>query len=111
MPYAYFSTYNKENNYNAYAPIYKNSDCATLGVWPYAEGVIQGTNPPIYRYLRPKAFQIVSAGADGQFGPGTDLSQPANQQYFWTSDRAVFIPNAGQDDQANFAPGKLSAGP
>jgi len=106
MPYAYFSTYVTENNYNGYFKTYGNSDCATLGVWPYAEA-----GQPLPRYLRPKSFQIVSAGADRQFGPGTNFSLPAAQQYFWTSATANFIPTAGQDDQANFAPGLLSAGP
>jgi hypothetical protein len=111
MPYAYFSTYNTENNYS----IYGTTDCPSLGVWPYAEGV-QPTQPPqpvIPRYLRPKTFQIISAGADGQFGPGTNFSQPPppNQPYFWTSGTAPLISQAGKDDQANFAPGLLSAGP
>jgi len=106
MPYAFFSTYVTENNYNGYFKTYGNSDCATLGVWPYAEA-----GQPLPRYLRPKTFQIISAGADGQFGPGTNFSLPAKQQYFWTGATAVFIPNAGQDDQANFAPGLLSSGP
>jgi general secretion pathway protein G len=104
-PYAYFSTYAIENNYNRYG----STDCPTLGVWPYAEGVVQQGNPPVYRYLKPKTFQIISAGADGKFGPGSVLT--SKTPYFWTSATAAGIPQEGADDQANFNANALGTGP
>jgi hypothetical protein len=111
-PYAYFTTYVQDNNYNQYSAT--TSDCATLGVWPYAEGVIPGavdpvSKRPIYRYLKPRTFQIISAGADGQFGPGTDLT--SKTPYLWTSATAAGIDPRGADDQANFNATALSTGP
>jgi prepilin-type N-terminal cleavage/methylation domain-containing protein len=100
QPYAYFSSYKTTNGYNRYFPIYGNSDCATLpngtatpGVFPYLEGP--------NRYLNPNSYQIVSAGADGVFGPGTVT--PTGP--FWSAANAsLFYPDntAGRDDQSNF---------
>jgi general secretion pathway protein G len=100
VPYAYFSSYKSRNGYNPYynnpnVPNYEKtiSDCSRLGVWPYAESL----NPT--RYLKPNSFQIICAGADGTFGPGTDPANP----YIWTSTTADQINPNGRDDQANFA--------
>jgi RNA polymerase sigma factor (sigma-70 family) len=61
-PFAYFSSYKTTNGYHRY----QGSDCASLGVAPYAES--WGANS---QYLNPNTFQIISAGADGRFDQGT----------------------------------------
>src|SRR5581483_8099787 len=85
--YVYFSSYKHDNGYNRYrtdqtltfpssgpastAPIM--SDCASLNVWPYAsQPPATATGAPTY--VRPKDFQIICAGQDGVFGPGTNLT-------------------------------------
>jgi hypothetical protein len=124
--YAYFSSYKHQNGYNRYrtdgslthpqggvvastAPI--ASDCASLGVWPYASApAVSKTGAP--QYVRPQDWQIVCAGLDGVFGPGTDLSGAAGiAPYYWNSATAAQIPAAGADDRANFATGKLQSWP
>lgn len=107
VPYAYFSSYKTSNGYNRY----NSSDCDSLGVWPYAEGLL-----PTPRYRNSTTFQIISAGANGLivgkknmgFGRGTDLSNPNS---IWTpqlagSSQAAWGYNndkqAGVDDQSNF---------
>jgi hypothetical protein len=95
-PYAYFSSYGKRNGYNRYFSLDRKSDCASLGVWPYAESV-EGDSP---QYANPARFQIISAGADGKFGPGTDLT--AKSPFTWTPETADQIPEPGEDDQGNF---------
>jgi prepilin-type N-terminal cleavage/methylation domain-containing protein len=114
-PYLYFSSYSKRNNYNRYYntndasgnPIL-TSDCATVdptnyptGVWPYAESTSN--------YVYPSKYQIISAGADSNFGPGTDLT--ATTPYYWNSSTAESIILSGQDDQANFSDTKLGVAP
>jgi general secretion pathway protein G len=115
VPYAYFSSYKTRNGYNRYATILwsgkPSSDCASLGVWPYAEGL-----SPSARYLNPNTFQIISAGANGarlatskmKFGRGTEAGNtnavwtPAlagNSQAIWGYDGDK---QAGADDQSNF---------
>jgi prepilin-type N-terminal cleavage/methylation domain-containing protein len=112
MPYAYFSSYKSANGYNRYysgqSPI---SDCNFLRrnaandkeqaqtVWPYVEAA----NPTV-RFQKPDSYQIISAGADGVFGQGTD---PRNPVLFWPSG---LLPQQAKDDQANFAPRILDAG-
>src|SRR5262249_51433873 len=68
QPYAYFSSYKYRNGYNRYFPVSGDSDCAKLEVWPYARKL--GEQP---EYVNPDTWQIISAGADTQFGPGTVL--------------------------------------
>jgi type II secretory pathway pseudopilin PulG len=77
-PYAYFSSYKTANGYNRYFAIPPSpyvttgiSDCQNLGVWPYAQS--WGT-PPVYSngvYYNAQTYQIISAGKDHIFGPGT----------------------------------------
>jgi general secretion pathway protein G len=101
QPYAYFSSYSRRNGYNRYG----TSDCASLGVWPYADTLTVDARGSIasIRYLKPDSFQIISAGEDGKFGPGTDLSLlPRTQPFLWTPDTAPMIPEPGKDDQSNF---------
>jgi hypothetical protein len=92
-PYIYFSSYGVRNGYNS--PIkrrYANGDGDSLQVQPYYKSA-----DPL-EFLNPTGFQIISAGADGLFGPG-DL---------WTPQTT---PTAGRDDQANFHPGLLGKAP
>jgi general secretion pathway protein G len=91
-PYAYFSSYNKTNGYNPFGTV----DCAPLGVQPY-----YSATTPAPAYYNPNAFQIVSAGADGQFGPGGQ----------WTPANAGSTPQAGLDDISNFYPERLGVSP
>jgi prepilin-type N-terminal cleavage/methylation domain-containing protein len=98
MPYVYFSSYKTRNGYNRYG----TSDCASLNVWPYAEGASAGGLNATWRYQKPSSFQIISAGADGAFGRGSDPTIPNS---FWTQTNAGNSPASagpGQDDQANF---------
>ena len=93
QPYAYFSSYGVRNGYNS--PIkrkYANGDCDGLKLQPYYKSAA-----PV-EFLHPSGFQIISAGADGIFGPG-GLWNPAT------------TPAAGCDDQANFHSGLLGKTP
>jgi prepilin-type N-terminal cleavage/methylation domain-containing protein len=96
VPFAYFSGYGTTNGYNRYFAAAANSDCASLGVWPYAKQL--GAAPA---YLNPDSCQIISAGKDGVFGPGTVL--PAGAA--WPGS----MPLAGQDDRSNFSASPLGA--
>jgi prepilin-type N-terminal cleavage/methylation domain-containing protein len=114
-PYVYFSAYKGSNGYNRYFPVMGISECLQIRknpldgneipqtVWPYAEALT-----PIIRYQKPNGFQIISAGADGLFGPGTDLTSQMPLTWPVTT---VALPQPGFDDQANFAPRILGAGP
>jgi general secretion pathway protein G len=106
QPFLYFSSYSRRNGYNPYdatnqrakTPMTSVSDCAGLGVWPYAEALT-----PSIRYLKPDSFQIISAGEDKMFGPGTVLNPlPAGGPFLWKPSTATSIPTAGRDDQTNF---------
>jgi hypothetical protein len=83
-PYAFFSSYRTRNGFNRYG----STDCPTLGVSPYYNTVNNVT-----QYYNPESVQIISAGANKQFGAG-------NQ---WTPATASQI-NAGNgaDDMSNF---------
>jgi general secretion pathway protein G len=104
-PYAYFSSYKTPNGYNRYFhPQTAFSDCSGLGVWPYAESAS--------KYLKPNSFQIIAPGADGQFGPGTDLTQAPNL-LTWTPATAPNVNpqgTPGYDDQSNFTGSILGVG-
>jgi len=71
-PYAYFSSYKTSNGYNRYFLTFGNSDCQTLGVWPYASSL--GSSPV---YYNAQSFQLISAGKDLTFGPGSNPALPA----------------------------------
>jgi prepilin-type N-terminal cleavage/methylation domain-containing protein len=118
MPYAYFSSYRTANGYNPYYTLISksnpgntagpsgladySSDCSLLGVWPYAQALPGASASfPNGNYMYPTKFQIISAGADQTFAPGTDLSS-ANPQV-WTPANATVFGQTGKDDQANFA--------
>jgi type II secretory pathway pseudopilin PulG len=110
--YAYFSSYKHQNGYNRYtssgslasSASAAVSDCSSLqNVWPYAS-----TSTPSLQYVRPNDWQIICAGFDGMFGPGTNPT--ATTPYYWNQTTAAQIPQVGHDDQANFAFGKLVFG-
>ena len=84
-PYAYFSSYGSRNGY-------QDPDCAAQGIAPYFEAM----NPK--RYWNPNTFQIISAGADGDFGKG-GLWNPG----------PVPVDAATRDNHANFNHGGLMA--
>lgn len=102
-PFLYFSAYNTPNGYNRYG----TTDCpdapgGALGgmdVWPYQESAGQ--------FLMLNTFQIISAGRNKQFGPGTVPPSP----YYWNKGTAADIGAAGSDDQANFSRSFLNLGP
>ena len=90
QPYAYFSAYSR-NDYYRYAAKH-GSDCARLGLWPYAESI-----DPL-KCANPKSFQIISAGPDGKFGGGTD---PKTGKMTWSSKNPT-TGLEGKDDLSNF---------
>ncbi len=104
MPYAYFSSYKKDNRYNRYFAVLGNSDCVKLKdplnpnapiVWPYAFTL--GSSA---RYLKPDTYQIVSAGSDGIFGSGTI---PPSGLPVWNPKQAMYpAGSGGYDDISNF---------
>jgi prepilin-type N-terminal cleavage/methylation domain-containing protein len=104
--YAYFSAFHgKGNEYNHFG----SSDCASLGLWPYAASAKTASSP--LQFVNKNSWQIICAGADGKFGPGTNLSGAAGvTPYYWNKNTAAQIPADGRDDQANFATGKLQFG-
>jgi prepilin-type N-terminal cleavage/methylation domain-containing protein len=126
--YAYFSSYKHQNGYNRYS----GTDCPSLSLnpnippdpvlnpplWPYASSPASSTSP--LQYVRPNDWQIICAGPDGIFGPGTNLSGTTGiTPYYWNSGTAGAIPQwtlpsgaqvGGQDDRANFAFGRLQYG-
>jgi general secretion pathway protein G len=107
QPYAYFSSGTTRNGY----PLLQNvlvvggnptSDCQNLAVWPYAQNF-----SPAAQYQNPNNCQIISAGADGQFGPGSITTGAT-----WTSATAGTLYPAGSpgyDDQSNFHDSTLGA--
>jgi prepilin-type N-terminal cleavage/methylation domain-containing protein len=82
-PYAYLSAHNRPNGYNRYG----SSDCALLGVSPYF------SQPG--KFWMENSFQIISAGKDGQFGPGGQWPPAADPR--------------AQDDMASFSKRILGA--
>jgi prepilin-type N-terminal cleavage/methylation domain-containing protein len=89
LPLVYFSSNKRPNGYTTSVP------GNTLGVSPYKQ---QDTPVTFYNS---STFQIISAGADGQFGPGG----------LWTSANFQAMPQAGKDDMSNFSDRTLGKGP
>ncbi len=92
-PYAYFSAYGSSagGNYSKYG----GSDCPTLGITsPYYTATA-----PITQFVNPNTFQILSAGANGAFGPGGA----------WNPTQGLGMGGAAGDDQANFSQHLLGA--
>jgi hypothetical protein len=110
-PYIYLSAGKSRNGYNVTTNGTTTvTDCPTLPLPPNPPAgataqpvVIPYKDGSSGRYLNPDSYQIISAGADGVFGPGgewdprTGYGSPAAgpPHYF------------GKDDQANFSPNKL----
>jgi prepilin-type N-terminal cleavage/methylation domain-containing protein len=120
VPYAYFSSYRRRNNYNPYSL----SDCdafkiiqglvypqsgMSVGLCPYASSAGQ--------FLNPSSYQIISAGKDGVFGVGS-----AAGAYYWSESKGYIwqTPNQfplrdparigdGLDDISNFSQGLLGS--
>jgi len=87
-PYVYFSSMSRGSRANAYDPTPHS-----LGVSPYVQSLAPSTT-----YFNPTTFQIISAGLDGQFGPGSTVSlTPLKQQAY-----PYPLPKQNQDDMANF---------
>jgi prepilin-type N-terminal cleavage/methylation domain-containing protein len=86
MPYIYFTTYGSRNNYSP-------NDCLSLQIAPYQE-----TGPTVVpiRFFNPNTFQIISAGADTQFGNGG----------YWNPGVQPVDPQT-KDNQSNFNGGGL----
>ena len=103
-PYAYFSSWNKTPGYadaTRQGTTFR-TDCQRLGVWPYAE-IAPSTAMSTRIWHRKITFQILSAGKDGRFGPGTNLTS-TNPGYWTYKDAGNFasqFPDAA-DDLSNF---------
>lgn len=103
-PYVYFSSWNRTPGYSdaTRQGATFRTDCQRLGVWPYALTQSVGMNSGRI-WHRPITFQIISAGKDGRFGPGTNLSSanPAYWTYQGASIYAERFPDSA-DDLSNF---------
>ena len=108
QPYAYLSSRKSGNDYfiqyrpGSYrlradrAPAAGPGDCPSL----YDVGLTLGAFNDGTQFLKPRGFQIVSAGPDGAFGPGGT----------WNPSRGYprgGATQAGQDDLANFSAAQL----
>jgi prepilin-type N-terminal cleavage/methylation domain-containing protein len=107
QPYAYFSSGERQNGYNSAVTGLGASDCASLGVSPYASSwPAQGQTTPTPNFIKPESFQLISAGEDGQFGPGT-----TSQATVWSDGNpASATTGPAADDLSNFA-GNLVGAP
>jgi general secretion pathway protein G len=105
MPYIYFSSYFSRNGYLNGNPL--NNECPSLTspglnnaqTPPWSSPVVinpyfEAANP--VRFLNPNTFQIITAGADGDFGPG-GLWNPGQQP----------VDPFTRDNQSNFNNGGL----
>jgi prepilin-type N-terminal cleavage/methylation domain-containing protein len=94
LPFAYLSSYKTRNGYNRYySATTPQSDCASLGVYPYCDRAFTDANGnlvPGVQYYNPETFQIISAGYDKKFGPGGA----------WAPGAAISVNE--RDDMANF---------
>jgi hypothetical protein len=95
QPYVYFSCYDKRNGNNSPLTSKYVTPDSTLGVEPY----YSSKSPP--DFCNPQSYQIISAGLDGQFGPGG----------LWISAKAEEIARAGRDDKSNFNDGARLGAP
>jgi prepilin-type N-terminal cleavage/methylation domain-containing protein len=87
QPFVYFSSNSRTNGYDK--PLMgQSSVIPSLSLSPYVDKVAPATT-----YHLPTKYQLISAGRDGQFGPGG----PG-----WSPSTANTIPTAGRDDMTNF---------
>jgi type II secretory pathway pseudopilin PulG len=89
QPYLFFSSYGRPNGYNTMATGGVIPDASSLSVVPYVQ-----TKAPATVYYNASTFQLISAGADGQFGPG-GVWTPANASTYGSTTK-------GGDDMTNF---------
>jgi prepilin-type N-terminal cleavage/methylation domain-containing protein len=90
-PFAYFSAYKVRNGYLPYG----GTDCPTLAG---AYGLLAPYQDTLTTFLNPDSFQIISAGKNKLFGPGSAAN-------LWTASAAnVANPpgSNGADDMSNF---------
>lgn len=110
QPYLYFSSNNVKNGYNPVFPtaytygitLPNTSGGGTATVQAYYQ---TAPNPPASRgtYLNPDSFQILCAGADGNFN-NTSLNPNA---FLWTQANPTNLAPAGKDDLSNFTDARL----
>ena len=122
QPYLYFSNYGNLYGYNRYTAVSRMPTAGGLAnntsdynvvingtltsYFPYAEAV-QATGA--YRYLKANGFQIISAGEDRQFGPGTNPTW--SSLLFWNDAKGFYGSNGtvgratdqANEDQASFS--------
>jgi prepilin-type N-terminal cleavage/methylation domain-containing protein len=107
-PYAYMCSFKGQNQngynsiLNAYNLGYGVPDCYSLGVNPYAFFWPNAPGQPV-RFVNPDSFQLISAGADGNFGVGT-----TDQTSAWNPTQPNTDSN-GKDDISNFSDLPLGA--
>lgn len=134
-PFLYYSSYKTANDYKHYGTtdcpnssgLSGSTDINSLipgptsidrNTWPYCETSLSVSGVGFtYIYLNPSTFQIISAGRDGKYGPGTPNPTVSTipvdgfgNQMFWTTKLASTINANGRDDQANFARSLLGSG-
>jgi general secretion pathway protein G len=100
QPYAYFSSYKRADGYSPTA-VPANSVANwwgatpnSLGLLPYVKTAAAGGQGTVYH--NSTTFQIISAGLDGQFGPGGLWPGPT-------------VPRPAMDDMSNFHDRKLGS--
>lgn len=113
MPYAYFSSFGNNNQYNIYtavASLYAplgQGDCESIGL---KVGATMYSASAYYQalgsYTNPNKFQIISAGQDGVFG--YDATMTVRGGVGWNPAQGAI--GNGRDDQANFSSKVLGAG-
>ncbi len=114
QPYAYLCSFGGQNRYNSL--LMNNvgvvdptlnpqgvSDCVSLGVNPYATFWPAAAGQTV-QFINPDSFQLISAGTDGVFGPGTTSTTT-----IWSASSPTGDPN-GKDDISNFSDAVLGAG-
>src|SRR5262249_12391166 len=101
VPYAYFSSGNKRNDYDRYGPapayavpfstatIRVLSDCSSLPGTPFPYAEAWNTTYTGRKFMNPEKFQIISAGPGGQFGGGTVASSASAGSGLWSAAAAT----------------------
>jgi type II secretory pathway pseudopilin PulG len=98
QPYAFFSAYKTANGYNRYGP---SGDCSNLTnppTQPYSPMPYFQTGASGNVFFNSTSFQIISAGPDGNFGPGGNTFNPASGTV-----------GPGANDFSNFSKSRLGA--
>jgi prepilin-type N-terminal cleavage/methylation domain-containing protein len=110
-PFMYLSSKNG-NDYFAFGASYAGfipsfaADGGWAGVSPFGTQVDSSTDR-VTRYINPQGFQIISAGKDRMFGPGS-WNPSANRHVPYVAGIDFYTPAMpGGDDLANFSTGML----